>query len=224
LSAERVERAHADASATQLAALAVAFEQHWEDLLVAARVWLHRADVRGDLHALAQDAVQDACTTAIRLAATYDPSRPARPWLRSILFNTIRTIARNRRTERRHVIGLEEAAAGALRQHDERGDPTADLSVDDLLDRLGASGDLGVDAGEQAATDLLGLVSPADAEILRLRYLEGYQGPLLAERLGCRTGTADVRLHRARTRLAAAYIRVNTDTPGGSPGNRGEGP
>ena len=44
---------------------------------------------------------------------------------------------------------------------------------------------------------------PRDAELLILKYAEGYGARELAERLGANVATIEARLHRARNRLRA---------------------
>jgi RNA polymerase sigma-70 factor, ECF subfamily len=56
--------------------------------------------------------------------------------------------------------------------------------------------------GNDALATALAALSEADREVLRLAAWEGLDGAELAQALGCRIGTAKVRLHRARQRLA----------------------
>ncbi len=58
----------------------------------------------------AEDAVQDALLTLHRVRATYDPSRPFRPWLAAIAER--RALDRGRRRGRRSAreVGIEDAA------------------------------------------------------------------------------------------------------------------
>lgn len=57
----------------------------------------------------------------------------------------------------------------------------------------------------------LGLLAPGDAEVLRLAYWEDLPLSDVAFVLGCATGAAKVRLHRARRRLQE--VLADTDRP-----------
>lgn len=57
----------------------------------------------------------------------------------------------------------------------------------------------------------LGLLAPGDAEVLRLAYWEDLALSDVAFVLGCTTGAARVRLHRARRHLQA--LLADTDSP-----------
>lgn len=67
----------------------------------------------------------------------------------------------------------------------------------------------------------LGALSDDDQELLRLTEWEQLPRTDVAELLGCSRGTVDVRLHRARRRLAAEYSRVAEHGRAGS-GRGGE--
>jgi RNA polymerase sigma-70 factor, ECF subfamily len=83
-----------------------------------------------------------------------------------------------------------------------------------LVDRYAKA--RGADAGEPVRSPLAWLVrderqslvqqalhrlSPRDADLLVLKYAEGWSARELAERLGMKTATIEARLHRARGRL-----------------------
>jgi RNA polymerase sigma factor (sigma-70 family) len=193
------------ASGEQQQALAAAIEQHWEELLVDSRVWVRSLGLQGDLEALAWDALQEAIATALRCAGRYDVRCAARPWLRRILFNVIRTVRRDMATERRHVLSLTDAAESALRAS--RGHSTAEgnLSDDELLGILGAMTEASHTASDGGFEDLLALAGEADQEVLRLAYGDGLRGAALGARLGISEGAAYTRLSRALARLRTVY-------------------
>lgn len=62
-----------------------------------------------------------------------------------------------------------------------------------------------------AVATALAALSERDREVLRLAAWEELDGTELAEALGCSAGTAKVRLHRARQRLAR--LLSGTDHP-----------
>jgi RNA polymerase sigma factor (sigma-70 family) len=193
----------------QQRAVAAAIEQHWEELLIDARVWVRSQGLQSDLETLAWDALQQAIATALRCAGRYDVQRAARPWLRRILFNTIRTARRDAATERKHVLPLADAAQGVRRVQREQGSERQELSEDELLGMLGASTETASMASHEGFEELLALVGAADQEVLRLAYGEGLRGAVLGARLGISEGAAYTRLSRALARLRTAYREVN---------------
>jgi RNA polymerase sigma-70 factor (ECF subfamily) len=67
------------------------------------------------------------------------------------------------------------------------------------------------DEREQLVQDALKRLPPRDAELLILKYAEGYAARELAERLGVTVGTIEARLHRARYRLRAELAGLAAD-------------
>ena len=59
------------------------------------------------------------------------------------------------------------------------------------------------DERQQLVQQALRRLPPRDAELLILKYAEGYGARELAERLGVAVATIEARLHRARNRLRA---------------------
>lgn len=193
------------ASSEQQQALIAAIERHWDELLVSARVLIYKLGVPGDPKVLAQDALHDAVVTALRRAGTYDIMRPARPWLRGILFNAVRTLRRDAVNERKHIVPLADAAHAVVRHQSQHDREETSLSEDELFSLLGATARGSEATRNEGFEDLLALVSEADREVLRLAYLEELRGAELGARLGIKEGAAYTRLSRALDRLRAAY-------------------
>ncbi len=61
---------------------------------------------------------------------------------------------------------------------------------------------------QQLVQNALRCLPPRDAELLILKYAEGYSARELAERLGVTINTIEARLHRARHRLRAQLASV----------------
>jgi RNA polymerase sigma-70 factor (ECF subfamily) len=70
------------------------------------------------------------------------------------------------------------------------------------------------DERQRLVQDALRRLSPRDAEILLLKYAEGFTSRELAERLGVSIPTIEARLHRARGRLRAELAGLSTDLEG----------
>jgi RNA polymerase sigma-70 factor, ECF subfamily len=63
----------------------------------------------------------------------------------------------------------------------------------------------------------LAMLSPADREVLRLVAWEGLTPAACARVLGCSRAAFDVRVHRARTRLASALAQIEGESYAVSP-------
>jgi RNA polymerase sigma-70 factor, ECF subfamily len=67
------------------------------------------------------------------------------------------------------------------------------------------------DERQQLVQAALRRLPPRDAELLILKYAEGYGARELAERLGATVATIETRLHRARNRLRAELADLSTE-------------
>lgn len=199
-----------EATPEQRRVLSEAIEKYWDDLVQAARVYTKQFGPPGDINSLSQDVLQDALVTIVRTAARFDTSRPARPWLRSIIFNQARTARRNQRTERKYIQPVSDAARGAVA----RADNPNEISEAELFGLIGAASE-GADQGiGEDVEETLALVGESDREVLRLTFCEGLQGSELAARLGISAGAAYTRKCRALDRLRNAYQRSNSGQEG----------
>jgi RNA polymerase sigma factor CnrH len=177
---ELVRRALAgdDAAFTQLAA------RH--------KAWLYRfirRYVGQDDEAL--DLLQDSLVSTWLSLDRYDPQRPFTAWLRQIALNKCRDWSRRGVIRRivRYVSGDLESLAGAA----VGSDPEALLSTDEALRRL-----------DQAVSALpLGLREP-----LILNVFEGLSHRETAQQLGLSEKAVELRIYRARQRLAATVDRA----------------
>ena len=119
----------------------------------------------------AEDAIQDLFLRLPRALARYQEQGRFLAWLKQL---TVRhALVRLRSGRRRREIALAEAESFWV------GDTTADTTTRDALDRL----------------------EPDDRAIIVLKVVEGYSHAEIAELLGIRKGTSEVRLHRALERL-----------------------
>jgi RNA polymerase sigma-70 factor (ECF subfamily) len=143
-------------------------------------VWRYAARRVADL-----DAADDVTTEVFVVAWRRREVVPADalPWLygvaRKVVANHRRAADRRRSLQER----LEQAAAPAV------------TAADDPVEAMG---------GREAVVAALERLTESDRELLMLVAWEGLDADRLAAALGCRRGTAAVRLHRARKRLRAA--------------------
>lgn len=92
------------------------------------------------------------------------------------------------------------------------------LSEADILEQITISSAPGpeqiLEAREQAR-EMLALVSPEDAQVLRLALFHDLDTQAIARELGVSPGAARVRLHRALKRLRKAWLQRKTNAQGG---------
>lgn len=132
----------------------------------------------------AEDACQEAFVKAHHALGRFDPSRPFRPWLLTIVANEARS--RGRR-EGRAARLLERAAALAPP------DGTADGEEERALARVGL----------HQLRHGFARLREGDRRVLALRFLLDLPEQETAAVLGCATGTVKSRTSRALARLRA---------------------
>ncbi len=178
--------AEADGRWEALMAAAQAGDARAYDTLLRECLPLLRAIARrriADAHE-AEDAVQDTLLTIHRMRATYDPSRPFRPWLVAI-------------AERRAVDRLRRRGRGAGRE----------APIDDHAETLAApAGETGEDriAGRELR-EAVAELPESQRTALRLAKLEDLPLAEAAARSGLSVGALKVATHRALKTLRRRF-------------------
>lgn len=141
---------------------------------------------------LAEDAVQEAFTSALQNMEAFRGEARLATWLHRIVYTKAVDLLRKRRREE----PLDEDTA-ELGPDDDRlaHSPSWSRPPDALL----ASAEAG-----QAIDEALAALTPLQRAIFELREEEGRTTDETAEALGLRPGAVRVHLHRARLRLRAA--------------------
>jgi RNA polymerase sigma-70 factor (ECF subfamily) len=143
---------------------------------------------------LAEEAVQDAFLCAYAHRATFNPEHSFRGWLWTILLNVSRTMARRE-------FGRVDRADGGRTSFSE----CEPVSEGDALKRI-----LEAERSELLA-QLLGSLSEAQADALRLRFFGGLKFEEIAQAMGCSLNGAKQRVRRGLENLAAAIRFAETD-------------
>jgi RNA polymerase sigma-70 factor (ECF subfamily) len=131
----------------------------------------------------AEDVVQDAFVKAYTRLHQLDRARPFRPWVLGIVTNE----ARNRTRSRARYKAMVERV-----QHHEAviaASPTDPATTAVRTDR------------QQRLLDAVLRLSPAEREIVALRWFADLSEGEIADALSCARGTVKSRLHRAMARL-----------------------
>jgi RNA polymerase sigma-70 factor (ECF subfamily) len=128
-------------------------------------------------HSDAEDAVQESLWKAYRGLPGYDRTRSFKGWWFGILRNCCMDLLQQRRVR---------ARAGSMEEQGEEATARRSPAAEALLDALAT-------------------LTPAQREILELRYFGGCSYRDLAEALFIPEGTVMSRLHSARLALATAY-------------------
>ncbi len=140
----------------------------------------------------AEDVTQESFLRAYRSLASYDPSRPFRPWMYAVATRTGLNVIRSRKRR-------EETIARGKQ------DPTTALAVtheDPVSVRTVALGEL-----RERLAEAVAMLPEASRILVHLRYQEGMSIVEAAEVAGMSEGAARVALHRARKTLREFMVR-----------------
>ncbi|WP_219470568.1 RNA polymerase sigma factor [Nonomuraea rhizosphaerae] len=160
------------------------YTAHYGDILAYVR---RRTDSPED----AADALAETFATAWRRVGDLPSGAAARLWL----YGVARRVLANGRRARSRRGELVERLGAQLALWTESAGPARDDHLDDVREALGRLG------GD-------------DREVLCLAGWEGLSSEEIASVLGCSSGAARLRLHRARKRLARELRAVGRDLTG----------
>lgn len=139
----------------------------------------------------AVDLAQDAFVRAYRAMGRFDASMPFYPWLHRIVRNLC--LNHLKRRGRRGETSLEALVEQGFDVHEPGDDPVEAAEAGDLREQIRAA---------------MSELTPAQAEILRLRHMVELSYSEIAECLGVPIGTVMSRLHAARKALRVALERT----------------
>ena len=157
--------------------------------------WLRRvvASRLGEPQAV-DEVMQDVALAAVsQRSPLRDPARAA-VWLYRLAVRHV--LIYRRKSGRRRGLIDRYAARQASTQPESSASPLAWLVRDER---------------QKLVQDALGRLPQRDAELLVLKYTEGFSAREVAERLGVSVATIEARLHRARGRLRTELARLTTD-------------
>jgi RNA polymerase sigma factor (sigma-70 family) len=167
----------------------------WGPTLAVNERWLRRvvASRLGEAQAV-DEVMQDVALAAVsQRSPLRDPARAA-VWLYRL---AVRHVLIYRRKSGRRRGMIERYAA--------RQDSSEQRSSSSPLTWLVK------DERQKLVQEALRTLPPRDAELLVLKYAEGFTARELSERLGATVSTIEARLHRARGRLRSELTRLSTD-------------
>lgn len=146
---------------------------------------------------------QETVVEALRSAHTFDPTKPARPWLRII---AIRRVQKSWSENKRHgEVFTDPERTAVVKRRLASGDSLSETETLDLVAAAGA-----VEKFLRQTPDIEEILSVlpdhADREILRLRYVENLRGADLAKAVGAASaGAAQKTAVRALHKLREAH-------------------
>jgi RNA polymerase sigma factor (sigma-70 family) len=167
----------------------------WGPTLAVHERWLRRvvASRLGEAQAV-DDVMQDVALAAVsQRSPLRDPARAA-VWLYRLAVRHV--LIFRRKSGRRRGLLDRYAARQEAPERDPSDSPLAWLVK---VER------------QKLVQEALRTLPPRDAELLVLKYAEGFTARELSERLGATVATIEARLHRARGRLRAALTRLSAD-------------
>jgi RNA polymerase sigma factor (sigma-70 family) len=175
-------------------------EAETEALLGTLRLYVLRAGLAADQGAslAAVELLNEVVVEALAHADRFRPSGQPRAWLLGIAANLIKRkqVARAKRDRREPLAHDLIPGSHQTMAEDEVFDRLAVLASEDPARELAAS---------QQVEAILAHVSESDRQVVRLAVLHELSGQELARALGTTPGAARVRLHRALSRLRAAW-------------------
>lgn len=148
---------------------------------------------------MALEILQETAGEALAHADRFNPNAQPMAWLLGIAMNMIR----RRKVEEAKRAQREELLGHLARRYPDITDES------ELLDSLLPPNTLEpaqIVEDDEQVTALLALVSEEDQHILRIALLDEYERKEIANKLGMTPAAARMRLHRALTRLRAAWI------------------
>jgi RNA polymerase sigma-70 factor, ECF subfamily len=167
----------------------------WGATLVEHERWLRRVVAArvGEPQAVDEVMQNVALAAVAQRSPLLNPGRVA-VWLYRLAVRHV--LIYRRKTGRQRSLVDRYAARSAVREADAAPSPLAWLLNDER---------------QQLVQAALRRLSPRDAELLILKYGEGYGARELAERLGATVATIEARLRRARNRLRAELADLSIE-------------
>ena len=163
----------------------------WPSVLVEHDRWLRTVawSRLRDREAI-DEVMQEVALAAIRQASPIADAEKVAPWLYRL---TIRQTLLYRRTHGRRRKLMDRYVDRREGDDAPRGDPLEWLLADER---------------RRQVREALAELADRDAEILLLKYIEGWSYRQLAEHLGITSGAVEGRLHRARGRMRTILARA----------------
>lgn len=154
---------------------------------------------------VALEILQETTVEALEHAERFNPQAQPMAWLLGIAMNMIRRekVAAAKRFQREELLGQLARRYPNIPDENDLLDHIAPPSHPELAQI--------VESDEQAEI-WLALVPVEDQQVLRLALLDEYEHKDLAQKLGTSPGAARMRLHRALSRLRAAW-KAQQDNP-----------
>ena len=134
-----------------------------------------------EIDGITHETINETWIRAVRTEHRYDRARPALPWLLAIATNVLLERRRASFRDRRQTSETDLAAGDSLLEHI--------LSIQETEAET---------SSERLAVRAILAELPAETRnLLNARFVDGCDGPALAEKLGISHGAARVRLYRA---------------------------
>lgn len=160
---------------------------------------------RDTIETVTQEIFNDTVETALKIADKFDINRSPQAWLLGIAANKVKEWQRDQTYKSNKVVSLAELPQARQLNQQSSSDR---LSDEEILGLLYQSSELSTPESQLMFEDLLSLVNDSDQEVLKLVFVDGKSGKLLAATLGITEGAAYTRKFRAIERLRKAYFQA----------------
>lgn len=152
-----------------------------------------------NIEAIAAEVFQDAVLETLAHAERFNLAMQARAWFLAIAAN----ILKRHRASYFKRYRFEVLTGDLVKQSPQENEQDV---LDQILGmRVGSAGPEQMFVAREGARELLALVAPEDAQLLHMALVQGWNANALGQMLGVTPGAARVRVHRALSRLRAAW-------------------
>ena len=156
---------------------------------------------RNSIETISKEILHNTVETVLKKAEEFDLSYPPLPWIKKFAVNKVRGWQRDKDRQSNKVVPIKSFSS-----------PIECLSEEEILgNKLSIFSKLSKQNDPIELEKLLSLVNKSDRHILRLAFIDEFDGKRLAAALGISEGTANTRKSRAINKLRKAYTQRNPD-------------
>ena len=159
---------------------------------------------RNSIQTIATEILQDTIETVLNKSEEFDLNYQPLPWIKGFAVNKARGWQRDKTRSSGRVIPMRKLSSS-----------DTNLSEEEILGILSKSSRSSTPKDSTMLEYLLSLVDERDRQILKLAFIDDFNGKDLAAALGVSTGTAYTKKNRAIARLKKAYTQENQDSQEG---------
>lgn len=152
-----------------------------------------------NIKAIAAEVFQDAALETLTHAERFKPATQARAWFLAIAANILKRHRASYLKRYRFELSTSSLAKQSAQEREQ------DVLDQIMTVRVESAGPEQMVVERESVHELLALVADADAQLLHMTLVQGWNADALGQWLGITPGAARVRVHRALSRLRMAW-------------------